>query len=90
MSDDGLDPSHIIEVGAGFWPAKTLLSAVALDLFSHLGGASMSGEQVGERLGIHPRAIYDFLDALVALRFLERDGEGTVPAWAMGRGRAIH
>jgi hypothetical protein len=77
MSDSELDPSHIMEVGVGFWPAKTLLSAVELDLFSLLGGASMSGEEVGARLGLHPRAIDDFLDALVALGFLDRDGEGT-------------
>jgi hypothetical protein len=38
MSDSELDPSHIMEVGVGFWPAKTLLSAVELDLFSLLGG----------------------------------------------------
>jgi hypothetical protein len=77
MSDSELDPSHILEVGVGFWPAKTLLSAVELDLFSLLGGASMSGEEVGARLGLHPRAIDDFLDALVALGFLDRDGQGT-------------
>jgi hypothetical protein len=77
MPNAELDPSHIMEVGVGFWPAKTLLSAVELDLFSHLGGASMPGEEVGARLGLHPRAIDDFLDALVALGFLERDGQGT-------------
>src|SRR6202790_5214303 len=77
LSDSELDASHLMEVGVGFWPAKTLLSAVELDLFSALGGASMSGEEVGARLGLHPRPLYDFLDALVALRFLERDGQGT-------------
>ena len=76
-SDSELDPSHIMEVGVGFWPAKTVLSAVELDLFSLLGGASMSAEEVGARLGLHPRAIDDFLDALVALGFLDRDGQGT-------------
>ena len=77
LSTAGLDPSHIMEVGTGFWPSKTLLSAVELDLFSHLGAESISGEEVGARLALHPRAIYDFLDALVALGFLEREGEGT-------------
>ena len=77
MSDAERDASHIMEVGVGFWPAKTLLSAVELDLFSLLGGASMSGEEAGARLGLHPRAIDDFLDALVALGFLDRDGQGT-------------
>jgi hypothetical protein len=76
MSTAGLDPSHIIEVGTGFWRSKTLLSAVELDLFSVLGAESMSGEEVGARLGLHQRAIVDFLDALVALGFLERDGQG--------------
>jgi predicted O-methyltransferase YrrM len=37
----------------------------------------MTGEEIGARLGLHKRAIYDFLDALVALRFLDRDGDGT-------------
>ena len=76
MPEVQLDPSHIMDVGMGFWPSKTLLSAVGLDLFSHLGGESMTGEEVGKRLGLHSRATYDFLDALVALRFLERDGDG--------------
>ncbi len=76
MSRMELDPSQIMQVGMGFWPSKTVLSAVELELFTHLGSESMTGEQIGERLGLHPRAIYDFLDTLVALRFLERDGDG--------------
>ena len=71
-----LDPSHIMQVGMGFWPSKTVLSAVELELFTQLGDESMTGEEIGERLDLHPRGIYDFLDTLVALRFLERDGEG--------------
>jgi hypothetical protein len=76
MSRIELDPSHIMQVGMGFWPSKTVLSAVELELFTQLGAESMTGEEIGERLGLHPRAIFDFLDALVALRFLERDGSG--------------
>jgi O-methyltransferase domain/Dimerisation domain len=76
MSQMELDPSHIMQVGMGFWPSKTVLSAVELQLFTQLGAESMTGEEIGERLGLHPRATYDFLDALVALRFLERDGDG--------------
>ena len=45
MSTSGLplDPSHILEVGGGFWPSKVLLSAVELELFTHLGTESMTG-----------------------------------------------
>jgi hypothetical protein len=45
-------------------------------LFTQLGAEAMTGEEIRERLDLHPRAIYDFLDTLVALRFLDRDGEG--------------
>ncbi len=72
-----LDPSHAMQVGTGFWASKTLLSAVELELFTQLGADALSGEEIGERLGLHPRAIYDFLDTLVALGFLEREGEGS-------------
>jgi hypothetical protein len=65
-----------MQVGMGFWPSKTVLSAVELELFTHLGSESMTGEETGERLGLHPRGIYDFLDTLVALGLLERDGDG--------------
>jgi len=76
MSEPNLDPSQILQVGMGFWPAKTVLSAVELELFTELSSEAMTGEQIGERVGLHPRGIYDFLDTLVALGFLERDGDG--------------
>jgi hypothetical protein len=71
-----LNPSRIMEVGMGFWPAKTLLSAVELGLFTILSDDALTAEELGNRLGLHPRAHYDFFDALVALNFLERDGDG--------------
>src|SRR3954467_13649198 len=77
MPQTGPDPSHIMQVGMGFWASKTDLSAVELELFTHLGDESLTGEEVGERLGLHPRAIYDFLDTLVALGLLDRDGDGS-------------
>jgi SAM-dependent methyltransferase len=76
MSQEQLDPSHIMQVGMGFWPSKTVLSAVELELFTQLDDGAMTGAEIGERLGLHPRGIYDFLDTLVALRILERDGDG--------------
>jgi predicted O-methyltransferase YrrM len=76
MTQAELDPSHILQVGMGFWPSKTLLSAVELELFTELGEEALEGAEIGDRLGLHPRGIYDFLDTLVALGFLERDGDG--------------
>ena len=36
----------------------------------------MTARQLAEALGLHPRAIPDFLDALVALQLLDREGDG--------------
>jgi predicted O-methyltransferase YrrM len=59
-----------------FWPAKVLLSAVELGLFTELGPNSMTGSELQDALRLHPRANPDFFDTLLALRFLERDGDG--------------
>ncbi|MBA2381384.1 MAG: methyltransferase [Chloroflexi bacterium] len=70
------DPSHIMQIGMGFWASKTVLSAVELGLFTLLGSGPLSGAEIAERLGLGSRAVHDFLDGLVALRLLERDGAG--------------
>src|SRR5688572_13774393 len=71
-----LSPARIMEVGMAFWPAKVLLSAVELGLFTELGAKSMTGRELQSALRLHPRANPDFFDALLALRFLDRDGDG--------------
>lgn len=71
-----LSPARLLQIGTGFWPAQVLLSAVALDLFTALGRRPMNARALGETLGLHERGWRDFFDALVALRLLERDGDG--------------
>jgi len=86
MQDDTL-PDHILQIGFGFWASKTLLSAVELAVFSQLSERPKSGPQLQAALGLDPRATYDFLDTLVALGLLERDGSGArlgVPPAAQG------
>lgn len=70
------NPSRILETGFGFWPSKVLLTAVKMEVFTKLGDRAMTGEALGKELGLHQRGIRDFLDALVALGFLERRGTG--------------
>ena len=65
-----------MEVGMAFWPSKTLLSAVELGVFTRLGGGAMTGAELQSALGLHARANPDFFDTLVALGFLDRDGDG--------------
>ena len=75
-------PEHILQVGLGFWASKTLLSAIEMGLFTELARHPEDLETLRERLGLHERSARDFLDALVALGFLERrDGVyGNTPA----------
>jgi O-methyltransferase/methyltransferase family protein len=71
-----LDPSHIMQVGMGFFSSKTLLSAVELGLFTALAKRKMTGAEIAAALDLDARAVPDFPDALVALGFLQRSGDG--------------
>jgi len=72
MTNASVRPDHIMQVGLGFWASKTLLSAVEMEVFTELARHPGRLEEVQGRLGLHPRSARDFLDALVALGFLER------------------
>ena len=75
-STSTLSPARTMELGMGFWPAKVLLSAVEIGLFTTLSAKTMTGAELQEALGLHSRANPDFFDTLLALSMLERDGEG--------------
>ncbi len=67
---------HIIDTGFAFQQAKVLLSALEFDLFTILSDKKMTGEEIREKLNLHPRGIWDFLDCLLCLGFLNREGDG--------------
>ncbi|MGE0100998.1 MAG: methyltransferase [Blastocatellales bacterium] len=67
-----LNPEKILQIGLGFWPSKTLLSAVEMGVFTELANGPEKFESLSGRLGLHPRSARDFLDTLVALGFLIR------------------
>ena len=71
-----LSPDHILQTGLAFWGSKTLLTAVEMGLFTDLARHPGDLLTVQGRMGLHPRAARDFLDALVALGFLLRDEDG--------------
>ena len=68
-------PEHILQLGLAFWGSKTLLSAIELGVFRQLAGGPTAYEALRATLGLHPRSARDFLDALVALGMLDRDGD---------------
>src|SRR3989475_12158039 len=70
------DPSAILQTAFAFWNSKVLLTAVEMGLFTRLRDRRLMGAELGPELGLHPRGISDFLDALVAMSFLDREGDG--------------
>src|SRR3954454_5576635 len=77
-----MSPDHILQIGFGFAASKTLLSAVELGLFSLLANGPKTGAELQNAMGLHPRGTYDFLDTLVALGLLQRDGRGETGKYA--------
>jgi len=72
MSEE-ISPQKILGIGMGFWGAKTLLSAVELGLFTELAKGPADLTALKQKLGLHERSARDFLDALVAMKLLERE-----------------
>jgi hypothetical protein len=76
MTGGQVTPDAIMQLGLGFWGSKTLLSAIELGVFTELATSGPLGAKaLTERLGLHARGARDFLDALVALRMLDRSGD---------------
>ena len=74
MSDQP-NPEKIMQTGLAFWPSKILLSAIELRVFTTLASGPERFEPLSAHLDLHPRSARDFLDALVTLGFLRRDGD---------------
>jgi len=70
---ESLNPSKILQTGLAFWSAKTLLSAVEIELFTELAQNPADLISLQKRFGLHERGARDFLDGLVALGFLRRE-----------------
>jgi|SRR5690242_12763374 len=75
-SPQQLDAGPILQAAFAFWTSKVLLTAVQLGVFTKLGEHRMTGAKLGAEIGLHERGIRDFFDALVAMQFLNREGDG--------------
>jgi SAM-dependent methyltransferase len=62
----------IMQLGFGFMASKVLLSAVELGVFTVVASGPLDAETIRARLNLHPRALHDFLDVLVALKMLDK------------------
>ncbi|BDD03935.1 methyltransferase [Aureibacter tunicatorum] len=72
-----LTPQQIMQVGTGFWPSKILLTAVNFEIFTLLAEKEqLSAKPLKNKLELKctDRHFFDFLDVLVGLGFLQREG----------------
>lgn len=73
-----LTPARILETATAFFSSKVLLSAVELGVFTELAESPLDNEGLARRLQIQSDRSADFFDALVAMGFLEREGDGAL------------
>ncbi|HWJ28255.1 MAG TPA: methyltransferase, partial [Flavisolibacter sp.] len=69
-------PSRIMQIGYGFWSSKVLLTAVQFELFTFLSDTNKTAQEIKTALHLQDRGLIDFLDTLVALKLLYREGNG--------------
>lgn len=70
------DPSAILAIASGYGVSKALLTAVGLGLHTRLAAGPMTSEQIATAFGLRPRPARDFLDLLVSVDMLAREGDG--------------
>ncbi|MEM9472604.1 MAG: methyltransferase [Pseudomonadota bacterium] len=74
-------PDHIMRVAAGFGLSKALLSAVGLGLYTRLATSPMTLDDVVKEYNLERRPAMDFLDLLVSMDLLARDGDGAAATY---------
>ena len=67
---------RIIDLGYAFRASKVLLSAVELGVFTALAAKPLDLASLRQKVGVAERGAWDFFDALVALRMLDRGADG--------------
>nr|CAM34362.1 putative methyltransferase [Streptomyces tendae] len=73
---DTATPAGILRLANAFGDAKAVLTAVELGLFTALSSRGpATREEIRAELGLHGRGLADWLDLLVALGLLARDGD---------------
>jgi precorrin-6B methylase 2 len=77
-----IDPSHILQIGMGFFASKALLTGVKLELFTKLAVRPMTAREIKYEICLNERGLYDFLDCLVSLGFLQKSGNKTTAVYS--------
>ena len=70
MAPRDWNPGELLEISGYFWKTCTLHTAVKLDVFTAIGDAQLTGEEITKKVNGVQRGVQRLLDALVALELL--------------------
>jgi SAM-dependent methyltransferase len=75
MNPEEWNPGRLLGLSGGYWNACTLHAAVKLGIFTLIGRAPMSADQVAEKLPGDLRGVTMLLNALAALDLLRKEND---------------
>jgi len=75
MNEKPWSSEHLIRLSGDYWQICTLHAAVRLHIFTAIGAGTLSAPEVAERIGGNRRSVSMLLNALSAMRLLEKKGE---------------
>ncbi|CAB9504458.1 Tetracenomycin polyketide synthesis 8-O-methyl transferase TcmO [Seminavis robusta] len=91
MSKSKVKPEKIIEEAYAWLETATLLAAVDMEIFSELAKhGPMTHLQIREHMELNPRSTPDFPDTLLAMKLLERDGDGDTALYRCSKETAVY
>ncbi|MCG5218872.1 acetylserotonin O-methyltransferase [Streptosporangium sp. KLBMP 9127] len=73
-STDAVSAEALWRLGTAYFGRKVVITAAELGVFTVLADSPADEESIRKALGLHGRGLRDFLDALVSLGMLDRDG----------------
>ena len=65
-------PDQVLEIASGFQKSRILLTAFELDIFTAIGGESLSSADVAHKIGARPKSTDRMLNALCAMGLLAK------------------
>jgi SAM-dependent methyltransferase len=82
MATIQMNPGKLLEISGYYWKTCALHAAVKLDVFTVIGDALLTGEEISQKLNGAKKGVQRLLDALTAMDLLEKtDGKyGNCPS----------
>ncbi|RJQ75017.1 MAG: methyltransferase [Desulfobacteraceae bacterium] len=75
MNEQPWHPGTLLQLAGSYWQTFALHAGVKLKVFTHLAGKALTAEEAAGRMGAAARGLTRLLNALSAMRLLEKEGD---------------